>query len=58
MVPADDELRRLIHDGASEAQLTKAARAVSQSLLDDGVAKLRAGLTSVEEVARVVQEEA
>jgi general secretion pathway protein E len=58
VVPADDELRRLIHDGASEAQLTKAARAISPSLLDDGVAKLRAGLTSVEEVARVVQEEA
>lgn len=58
VVPADDELRRLIHDGASEAQLTKAARAISPSLLEDGVAKLRAGLTSVEEVARVVQEEA
>ena len=58
VVPADDELRRLIHDGASEAALTKAARAISQSLLDDGIAKLRAGLTSVEEVARVVQDEA
>jgi general secretion pathway protein E len=58
VVSADDELRRLIHDGASEAQLTKAARAISPSLLEDGVAKLRAGLTSVEEVARVVQEEA
>ena len=57
VVPADDELRRLIHDGASEAQLTKAARAIGPSLLDDGVAKLRAGLTSVEEVGRVVQEE-
>jgi general secretion pathway protein E len=58
VVSADDELRRLIHDGASEAKLTKAARAISPSLLEDGVAKLRAGLTSVEEVARVVQEEA
>ena len=57
VVPADDELRRLIHDGASEAQLTKAARATGPSLLEDGVAKLRAGLTSVEEVARVVQDE-
>jgi len=57
VVPADDELRRLIHDGASEAMLTKAARATGPSLLEDGIAKLKAGLTSVEEVARVIQEE-
>ncbi len=57
VVAADDNLRRLIHDGASEAALTAAARATSQSLLDDGIAKLKAGLTSVEEVARVVQDD-
>jgi len=57
VVAADDELRGLIHDGASEAALTAAARRASPSLLDDGVAKLKAGLTSVEEVARVVQDE-
>ncbi|ATE63537.1 type II secretion system ATPase GspE [Rhizorhabdus dicambivorans] len=57
VVAADDELRRLIHDGASEAQLTAAARKLGPSLLEDGVAKLKAGLTTVEEVARVVQDE-
>ncbi|KQX21660.1 MULTISPECIES: type II secretion system ATPase GspE [unclassified Sphingomonas] len=57
VVAADDELRRMIHDGASEAQLTAAARKAGPSLLDDGIAKLRAGLTTVEEVARVVQDE-
>lgn len=57
VVAADDDLRRMIHDGASEAQLTAAARKAGPSLLDDGVAKLRAGLTTAEEVARVVQDE-
>jgi len=57
VVPASDELRRLIHDGASEAMLARAARTICPSLLEDGIAKLEAGLTSVEEVARVVQEE-
>jgi general secretion pathway protein E len=57
VVAADDELRRLIHDGASEPELTAAARKAGPSLLDDGIAKLRAGLTTIEEVARVVQDE-
>lgn len=57
VVAADDDIRRMIHDGASEAQLTAAARKAGPSLLDDGITKLRAGLTTVEEVARVVQDE-
>ncbi len=58
IVPVDRALEALIHDGASEAALVAASRRVSPSLLDDGVAKLRAGVTSVAEVARVVREEA
>ncbi|MES2497463.1 MAG: type II secretion system ATPase GspE [Pseudomonadota bacterium] len=57
VVAADDELRRMIHDGASEAQLTASARKAGPSLLDDGIAKIRAGLTTVDEVSRVVQDE-
>ena len=57
VVAVDRSLEALIHDGAAEAALTAAARQVSPSLLDDGVAKLRAGLTSVSEVARVVRED-
>ena len=57
IVPVDRNLEALIHDGASEAALTAAARKLSPSLLADGVTKLRAGLTSVAEVARVVREE-
>jgi general secretion pathway protein E len=58
IVPIDRTLEMLIHDGAAESALAQAARAISPSLLDDGVAKLRQGLTTVQEVARVVREEA
>ncbi|PTQ10283.1 type II secretion system protein GspE [Sphingomonas oleivorans] len=57
VVAADDHFRELIHDGASEAALTQAARALGPSLLDDGIAKLREGISSVEEVARVVRDD-
>jgi len=57
VVAVDDVFQKLIHDGASEAELEAQARKDSPSLMDDGVAKIRAGLTTVEEVARVVREE-
>jgi general secretion pathway protein E len=57
VVPVDEVMQKLIHDGASEAELERAARRDSPSLLDDGVAKVRAGLTTVEEVARVTRDE-
>ncbi len=58
VVPVDDAFQAMIHDGAAEADLEAHARRDSPSLLDDGVVKLRAGVTTVEEVARVVREEA
>ncbi|RYY47360.1 MAG: type II secretion system protein GspE [Sphingomonadales bacterium] len=58
VVAVDDAFQKLIHDGASEAELEAHARKHNPSLLDDGVAKIRAGLTTVEEVARVVRDEA
>ena len=57
VVAVDDRFQKLIHDGASEAELEAQARRDSPSLMDDGVAKVRSGLTTVEEVARVVREE-
>jgi general secretion pathway protein E len=57
VVEVDEAMQAMIHDGASEAVLTQAARRTAPSLLDDGVAKIAAGQTSVEEVARVVREE-
>ena len=58
VVAVDDAFQKRIHDGASEAELEEAARKSGPSLMDDGVAKVRAGLTTVEEVARVVRDEA
>lgn len=58
VVAVDDTLQKMIHDGASEAELEAAARSKNPSLLDDGVAKIRAGVTTVEEVSRVVRDEA
>lgn len=58
VVAVDERFQAMIHDGASEAEIEAHARRDNPSLLDDGVAKLRAGLTTVEEVARVTREEA
>jgi general secretion pathway protein E len=57
VVAVEEGFQKLIHDGASEAELEAAARKAGPSLMDDGVAKVRAGLTTVDEVARVVREE-
>lgn len=58
VVEFDRALEQLVHEGASDAALVKAARARGPGILADGVAKLRDGLTTVEEVARAVHEEA
>ncbi len=57
VVAVDDAFQKLIHDGASEAELERAARKMGPSLLDDGIAKVKEGLTTVDEVARVVRDE-
>ncbi|WP_447724148.1 GspE/PulE family protein [Sphingomonas koreensis] len=58
VVGVDERFQAMIHDGASEAEIEAHARKGSPSLLDDGVDKVKAGVTTVEEVARVVREEA
>ena len=57
VVAVDDEMEALITAAAPEAELVAAARRAGPSLLADGAAKVMSGVTSVEEVARVVQEE-
>ena len=56
VVAFDPLMEAMVHRGASEAQLNEQARRAGPSLIADGVAKITAGLTSVEEVARVAQE--
>ncbi|QUJ76779.1 Flp pilus assembly complex ATPase component TadA [Sulfitobacter albidus] len=52
------KLETMIHDGASEAALTAEARGTAPSILQDGVDKIRDGLTTVSEVARAVRDDA
>ena len=49
-------LQSLIHEGASDADLTAEARRNGPSLLQDGMRLVRDGVTTVEEIARVAQE--
>jgi general secretion pathway protein E len=57
MIEVDASMQGLIHDGASEADLVAAARRHGPALIDDGAAKIAAGVTTVEEVARVVRDD-
>jgi len=53
LIPVDDGLRLLIHEGAGEQKLLAHARKVSKSIDQDGREKVLQGITSVEEVLRV-----
>ena len=53
MLEVDDNVRQLIHDRASEQELTRYARRHSPSIRADGKSKILAGITTVNEVMRV-----
>ncbi|MEM8984705.1 MAG: ATPase, T2SS/T4P/T4SS family, partial [Pseudomonadota bacterium] len=57
LVPVDDTLRTMIHDGAGEHDLERHARTLSPSIRDDGREKALAGVTTLEEVLRVTRED-
>jgi len=57
LIPVDETMRRLIHEGAAEAALERQARTRSPSILEDGWRKCVAGATSSEEVLRVTRED-
>lgn len=57
LVVMDETLRKLVHDGESEASLARHARQVGPSITDDGRKKIVNGLTSLEEVLRVTQDQ-
>ena len=56
IVLIDDEIRSMIHRGASELEMEKYARGRSPALRDDGCQKVLQGLTSMEEVMRVTMD--
>ncbi len=57
VIEFDAGLERLVHDGASEAEIVAAARARGPGILADGMAKMDAGETTAQEVARAVYED-
>ncbi len=56
VVAVTREIEALVHSGASEAELTSAARRDGPGLIADGLRQIRAGVTTVEDVARVAKE--
>ena len=56
VVKVDEEMRTMIHDGASEHDIEKHARDQSEGISDDGMRLVKNGMTSIEEVMRVTRE--
>ncbi len=57
IVVANQRLEAMIHEGASEAELTAEARKTGPGIMQDGAQKIGAGLTTVQEVARAVRDD-
>jgi general secretion pathway protein E len=57
LISVDDHMRTMIHDGASEQELERYARASSPGIREDGRRKVLAGETTLEEVLRVTRED-
>lgn len=57
LVVFDDHLRTLIHNAASEQDMSRHARSLGPSIREDGRRKVLEGATTVEEVLRVTREE-
>jgi len=53
----DEHVRELIHSGAGEQAVEKLIRRRTPSIRDDGLAKVLAGITTLEEVLRVSRED-
>ncbi|WP_022939993.1 type II secretion system ATPase GspE [Psychromonas hadalis] len=52
-----DEIREMIQNGASEQAVEKVIRKTSNSIRDDGLAKVLDGQTTLEEILRVTRED-
>ncbi|MCQ4263186.1 type II secretion system protein GspE [Stutzerimonas stutzeri] len=57
LVLFDDALRTMVHTRASEQDMLRHARVLGSSIRDDGLRKVREGVTTIEEVLRVTREE-
>ncbi|MGD8430113.1 MAG: type II secretion system ATPase GspE [Ectothiorhodospiraceae bacterium] len=57
LVLVDERMRTLIHDGAGEQKMEAHARQITPSLREDGIRRVLAGETTLEEVVRVTTED-
>lgn len=57
LVVIDEHVRELIHSGAGEQAVEKSIRQHTPSIRDDGLAKVLAGITTLEEILRVSRED-
>ncbi len=57
LIPINDQLHQMIHDGEGEQAMEKYARTFSKSLRQDGQRLVLEGITSLEEVLRVSRED-
>jgi general secretion pathway protein E len=57
LLEVDEKMRGMIHDGAGEQELEAYAHARHRSLFQDGLRRILAGDTSLEEVLRVTYED-
>jgi len=55
LVSVDGRMRTMIHDGAAEHELERYARERGPSIREDGIRKVLAGTTTLEEVLRATQ---
>ncbi len=56
LIPIDERLRTMIHDGASEQEMEHHARTLTPSIRDDGRRRVLNGETSLAEVLRVTRD--
>jgi len=57
LIEVDDGMRTMIHDGSSEQAMETYARKTSRSIFDDGLRRVLDGVSTLEEVLRVTQED-
>ena len=57
LLVVDEQVRQMIHNEDAEEALVRAIRPHSRSIRDDGIERVRAGVTTLEEVLRVTQED-
>lgn len=57
LVEVDDNLRAMIHDGSGEHEIEQYVRDISPNIRQDGLRRVLAGDTTVEELLRVTRED-